>query len=105
MTTKEYLKAIETRYPNTFIGINAYYKRLNPNMINFVSTYANVPLDHLLTKLITYLEYRGVNFLDAMCNTQIENVGASHEMLRFKTVTVVISRLENFISPVEGLPF
>jgi len=105
MTTKEYLKAIEIRYPNTFIGITAYYKQLNPNMINFVTTFASVPLDYLVSKIITYIEYRNVNFLEALCNEQVGCIGLTHEDLRVKTITAVLNRLEKFITPVEGQSF
>lgn len=105
MTTKEYLKIIETKYPNTFIGINAYYKQLNPNMITFVGTFASVPLDYVVSKLIGYIEYREVNFLEAMCVEKITCIGLNHEVLRIRTVTAILNRLEKFIIPVEGKPF
>lgn len=105
MTTKEYLKAIQDKYPNTFIGLNAYYKQLDPNMVTFVNTSAYLPLDYVISRIIRYLEYRQVNFLEALSNTHIEYPSASHEELRFKTTSLVLNRLEKFITPAEGKPF
>jgi ATP-dependent exoDNAse (exonuclease V) alpha subunit len=49
--SKEHLKAIETRYPN-IIGINAYYKRLNPNMINLLVPLCKCTFRSPTTKLL-----------------------------------------------------
>jgi len=105
MTSKDYITNIKVKYPNTYIGLNAFHKNLTPNMIEFISTYGNVPLDYTMSKIIPYIEYRQVNFLEAMCNLHFDYPDDNHETLRMKTVTNILYRLEKYINPVEGQPF
>lgn len=105
MTTSQYLETVKKKYPNSYIGLNAFYKQQNPNIKEFMVTYSAVPLDYIISLIIKYIEYRNVNFLEALCNTQIDNITDTHDTLRLKTVTLILYRLENYINPVEGLPF
>ena len=109
MTTKDYYTTIKEKYPNTFIGLNAFYtnnycKSLQAKSSG-LSGLINTPLDYMITIVIRYVEYREVNFLEALCNTHIDNTEANHETLRFLTITTILNRLEKFITPVEGKPF
>lgn len=109
MTTKEYYITIKDKYPNTFIGLNAFYTDNYCKTLEAKSTGLSgvivAPIDYMITVVIRYIEYRQVNFLEAMCNTQIDYDCTSHEELRFKTATIILNRLEKFITPVEGKPF
>lgn len=109
MTTKDYYVTIKAKYPNTFIGLNAFYTDNYCKSLETKSTglsgLINTPLDYMITIIIRYIEYRQVNFLEAMCNTQFDIATNSHETLRFMTVATILNRLEKFITPVEGKPF
>lgn len=105
MNTNEYLINIKTKYPNTYIGLNAFYKAQNPNMIEFILTYGSVPLDYVISLIVNYIEYRQVSFLEALCNLHFDYPDDNHETLRMKTVTNILYRLEKYIHPVEGQPF
>ena len=109
MTTNQYYTTIKEKYPNTFIGLNAFYtnnycKSLQAKSSG-LSGLINTPLDYMITVIIRYVEYREVNFLEALCNTHIDNIQDAHEMLRLKTVTHILNRLEKFINPAEGQTF
>jgi len=105
MNTKDYLTNIKIKYPNTYIGLNAYYKNINPNMTDFIVMYGNVPIDYALSLIICYIEYRQVQFLEALCNLHFDYPDDNHFSLRMKTVTNILYRLEKYIHPVEGQPF
>ena len=105
MTTKDYITNIKAKYPNTYIGLNAFYKNNNLSVKEFILTFSNTPLDYTISIIIHYIEYRQVNFLESLCNTQIDNVADNHEILRMKTVTYILHRLEKNIIPFEGQPF
>lgn len=105
MTSKEYLTTLHSKYPNTFIGLQAFHKARTPNMVTMVGTYGNVPLDYMLSLVVLYIEYRNVNFLEALCNTHVDNVADNHNTLRLKAVTHILNRLEKFETPAEGKPF
>lgn len=105
MTTSDYMLQVKSKYPNTFIGFCAFINNLYPNDKTFISKLQNAPIDYALSFFIKYIEYRNVNFLEALCNTQVDNISDNHELLRMKTVTIILYRLEKLIRPVEGLPF
>lgn len=108
MTTRDYYTAIKTKYPNTYIGLNAFYISTTGSLevkSTGLSGLIIAPLDYMLTVIIRYIEYRQVNFLEALCNLQIDYPNDNHENLRLKTVTNILHRLEKFITPVEGKPF
>lgn len=105
MTTKQYMETVQAKYPNTYIGFKAYcLGRFDNDAKKFGNLHLS-PLDYMLTFIIDYVEYRGVNFIEALCNTQVENVSDNHQTIRLKTVTAILFRLEKFITPVEGQPF
>lgn len=105
MTTSDYITNIKVKYPNTYIGLNAFYKNTNPLMKEFSNLYSNVPLDYMMSLIISYIEYRQVNFLEALCNLHFDYPDDNHQTLRMKTVTNILYRLEKYINPVEGQPF
>lgn len=108
MTTRDYYTAIKTKYPNTYIGLNAFYISTTSSLevkSTGLSGLIVAPLDYMITIIIRYIEYRQVNFLEALCNTQIDNIGDNHETLRLKTVAQIFNRLEKFQNPPEGKPF
>ncbi len=105
MTSKQYIDTIKEKYPDTYIGIITYLINIFPPDRLLIKKFETYPLDIIISYFIRYIEYRKVNFLEALCNTAIDNVADSHELLRMKTVTNIIYRLEKRITPVEGLPF
>jgi hypothetical protein len=105
MTTNDYITNIKVKYPNTYIGLTAYHKGINSSLSDFMFVYVKVPLDYCLSLIINYIEYREVNFLEALCNLQVDYPNDNHQMLRLKTVTNILHRLERFITPAEGQPF
>jgi len=105
MTTKEYIETVKQKYPNTYIGLDSYYKQQNSNIKDFASTYNVVPLDYIITLIIKYLEYRQIDILTALCNYAVDNLTDTHDIIRMKAITNVIHRLEKHIIPAEGQPF
>ena len=105
MTTNQYLTTVKEKYPNTYIGFLAHIKNTSSNSTIFLKNITSYPLDYVLSYFVLYIEYRNVNFLEALCNTHIDNIQDAHEMLRLKTVTHILNRLEKFINPAEGQTF
>lgn len=105
MSTKEYIDTIREKYPNTYIGLITYLIDIFPPDRLLVKKFETYPLEIMVSYFIRYIEYRKVNFLEALCNTQIDSVGSTHEQLRVKTVTHILHRLEKNITPFEGQPF
>jgi hypothetical protein len=101
----EYISNIKAKYPNTCIGLNAYYTQNTNDKLDFFSKYNTVPLDYFISLVVSYIEYRQINFLESLCNTQIDNVADNHQSLRMKTVAHILNRLEKHITPFEGQPF
>lgn len=105
MTTSDYITNIKVKYPNTYIGLSAFYRTENNPKLEFAVLYGKVPLDYMMSLIISYIEYRQVNFLEALCNLHFDYPDDNHQSLRFKTVTNILYRLEKYINPVEGQPF
>lgn len=105
MTTKNYIDTIREKYPNTYIGLITYLIDIFPPDRLLVKKFETYPLEIMVSYFIRYIEYRKVNFLEALCNTSIDNVADNHESLRVKTVTLILYRLEKNITPFEGQPF
>lgn len=105
MTTKEYLDKIIVKYPDTYIGFKSYIINNLPNGKTIFDNLVKYPLDFVLTYFVGYIEYRQVNYLEALVNTHYDYPNDNYESLKAKTITHILQRLENFIVPVEGLTF
>ena len=105
MTINPYVQQIQTHCPNTYIGLLAYFNKLcnndNVQLRNLLSSNINI----LNTYIIGYIEYRQVNFLEALCNTHYDNVDLNFSSLIGKTITNTLTRLEKNLIPLEGQPF
>jgi len=103
MTAKDYIANIKVKYPNTYIGLEIFHTK--DKAVKFEQLYSPVPLDYLMSKIIEYIEYRQVIFLEALCNLHFDYPDDNHQTLRMKTVTNILYKLEKHIYPVEGQPF
>jgi len=104
MTSKDYIANIKVKYPNTYIGLRAFCN-LNNNKADLNIVYEKVPLDYLMSIIISYIEFRQVSFLEALCNLHFDYPDNNHQTLRMKTVTNILYKLEKHIHPIEGQPF
>lgn len=108
MTTNDYINQVKTRYPNTYIGLSVFFSTGSPGVAqvkpDFNVAYGNTPLDYVISKVIQYIEHRGVDYLEALINTHYDHLGATHEKIRLMTTTAILHRLEGYKEPYEGLP-
>ena len=105
MIINPYVQQIQTHCPETYIGLTTYLNRLcNNNKLQFQNLLCS-NINILNPYIIGYIEYRQVNFLEALCNTHYDNVDLNFNSLIGKTITNTLTRLEKNLIPLEGQPF
>lgn len=105
MIINPYIEQVKTNCPQTYVGLIAYLSRLcNDNKSQLTGLLSSNILI-INSYIIGYIEYRQVNFIEAVCNTHYDNPSLNFSNLIGKTITNTLYRLEKNLLPLEGQPF